>query len=98
MTGKRFIKCVRGVDDYDVWDKIKNKGLSHNDVVTLLNEQDKQVQSYRIDYGQLVLDFEELKHEEEQLKQQVRYLKVVCRNELDEETLKQVMGSLGDVE
>lgn len=39
----------------------------------------------------------ELKKENEQLKQQVRYLKVVCRNELDDEILKQVMGSLGGI-
>ena len=38
-----------------------------------------------------------LVEENEQLKQQLHYLKVVCRNELDDETLKQVMGSLGDV-
>lgn len=40
----------------------------------------------------------EVKKENEQLKQEIHYLKVVCRNELDDETLKQVMGSLGDVE
>lgn len=36
--------------------------------------------------------------ENNQLKQQIHYLKIVCRNELDEKTLKQVMGSLGDYE
>ena len=36
--------------------------------------------------------------ENEQLKKQIHYLKIVCRNELDDGTLKQVMGSLGDVE
>lgn len=40
----------------------------------------------------------ELAEEKEQLKQQIHYLKIVCRNELDDETLKQVMGSLGDFE
>lgn len=46
----------------------------------------------------LVKQISELKQEKEQLKQQIHYLKIVCRNELDDETLKQVMGSLGDVE
>lgn len=40
----------------------------------------------------------ELEEENEELKQKIHYLKIVCRNELDEETLKQVMDSLGDVE
>ena len=40
----------------------------------------------------------ELEKENDQLKQQIHYLKIVCRNELDDETLKQVMGSLGDYE
>jgi len=51
-----------------------------------------------MDCDKLFIKNKELEKEIEQLKQQVRYLKVVCRNELDEETLKQVMGSLGDVE
>jgi hypothetical protein len=38
-----------------------------------------------------------LYEENEQLKQQIHYLKIVCRNELDDETLKQVMGSLGSL-
>ena len=40
----------------------------------------------------------QLEKENGQLKQQIHYLKIVCRNELDDETLKQVMGSLGDLE
>lgn len=48
--------------------KDNGKLMTFNEVVRLLNEQHKQIQFYRIDYGQLVLDFEELKHENEQLK------------------------------
>ena len=40
----------------------------------------------------------DLTEKNEKLKKQIHYLKIVCRNELDDKTLKQVMGSLGDME
>lgn len=60
-----------------------------------------EIVDYQSDRIKELQEFEkrkELEKENEQLKQQIHYLKVVCRNELDDETLKQVMGSLGDVE
>ena len=43
MTEKRYIEGVKGFDDYDVWDNESEQGLSHTEVVDLLNEQDKRI-------------------------------------------------------
>ena len=40
MTEKRYIEGVRGFDDYDVWDNETEQGLSHTEVVLLLNIQE----------------------------------------------------------
>ena len=40
MTEKRYIEGVRGFDDYDVWDNETEQGLSHAEVVLLLNIQE----------------------------------------------------------
>lgn len=80
MTGKRFTlgnvltKCSG----------VRNNGklMTFNEVVDLLNEQHKKIQSYRIEYGQLLLDFEELKQANKQLKKELKvYRKVAsCSN------------------
>jgi predicted RNase H-like nuclease (RuvC/YqgF family) len=67
MTEKRYIEGVKGFDDYDVWDNESEQGLSHTEVVDLLNEQDKTIK--------------ELSEENEQLKKEIEEHKAVINRE-----------------
>ena len=86
MTEKRF-KLGYVCGDYGLIDNEKDTwtdfhSMSENSeknvqiCIWKLNEQHKQIQSYRIETGQLILDFEELKQENEQLKSDYDTLKI----------------------
>lgn len=87
----------REIEEYDylVIGRASNQDAAEG-ICRRLNDQQDEI-NHLSNFGLHVI-LDKKNKEIEQLKQQIHYLKVVCRNELDDETLKQVMGSLGDLE
>lgn len=74
MTEKRFTTKNIICSNYCIWDN-DDKPYGNDDVCVLLNEQDKEIQEGEECYKKLLEKYDELKKENEALRNEVKYLK-----------------------